>query len=753
MTRAASAGATAAGAAVLLLYLVLVGGTTWGEIHLAPRLLNAAIGAALLIVYVIRVREADRLDGLVLLAVGLFAVTAAVSDYPRQSLDALIVALTYAAGLFVARRILADAAARRAVLLAMMTLSFVIVLLTASRWSVVVQWWALTGWSITPPLNMELDATPWGHRHDLALLAAMLYPAWWVGNRSRLRTTLAAAIGALTVYIVIVDGSRTLWLALAVATASLGTGAVVRAARRRPGLASAVAGGAAVIVVGLALIGGPTRSLLERAFTTDTIVARTEMWQPLLAQWAADPIAGLGPASFPFALQHTSYFTEHAWAPRHPDNVLVQALVEGGVLGVVAVGVVLFAIVPALLRSRERSARWALVAFAVAGIGASPTDFAFLVAVAIAWTAYALPVPPRADADARAPNPVTVASMVALALVFIGSASSLAGTTIYEAARSSAARGEVETARAQVSTARMLDPSLGLYARVEGVLALVDEDPEAAVDPLRRAVELAPADDQAWRALAIAHDELGADGPAAEALDRALAAQRSDPVNLLLATELATDEDARRALLAEVVQTWPLVLLTPEWQPFAGIDAAEAISAAVDRWLEHPESPEREIAQPLVLVAWSGRSDLVAQAISAGTLDRALALAYVAVAACEPDAERLLDEIPNAARRSAVYWSLRAREAPEGSAEQSRYRRMHEAMTGRPVAHRFGTGTLSPFDTLDLAAFSLDEWGYRRPPFPSLAWRTELPSPNAGRALWVIGEPPPPEVVTATCGR
>ncbi len=60
---------------------------------------------------------------------------------------------------------------------------------------------------------------PWGHRHDLTLLVVMLYPSWWLGRISPLRAAMGTVIGVLTLLIVIVDGSRTIWFAMSLASA------------------------------------------------------------------------------------------------------------------------------------------------------------------------------------------------------------------------------------------------------------------------------------------------------------------------------------------------------------------------------------------------------------------------------------------------------------------------------------------------------------------------------------------------------
>ena len=72
-----------------LCYLVLLGGTAPGEVWPFLRLINACIGAAAIVYFVLRAPgRADRLDHGVLAAVVLFAIAGTLSQHPRQSLDA-----------------------------------------------------------------------------------------------------------------------------------------------------------------------------------------------------------------------------------------------------------------------------------------------------------------------------------------------------------------------------------------------------------------------------------------------------------------------------------------------------------------------------------------------------------------------------------------------------------------------------------------------------------------------------------------
>ena len=148
------------------------------------------------------------------------------------------------------------------------------------------------------------------------------------------------------------------------------------------------AGVAGVVVVGVVV--GVIPAAMDRLLTTNTLVSRADMWGALLQVWGERPINGYGPGSFAWLLQMTDYFDANSWAPRHPDSLPFQVLPEAGLLGVVAIGIVVVALAPGVWRAHW-APRFALLAMAFAAIGANPTEFGFFVLVGVAWAAYAGP--------------------------------------------------------------------------------------------------------------------------------------------------------------------------------------------------------------------------------------------------------------------------------------------------------------------------------------------------------------------------
>lgn len=721
-------------AALYFAYFVLVGGTAVGEVDPVIRLINAGIGAVVLITYVARAHtRADRTDQWMLLAVLLFAGAAVFSAFPRQSLDAALTALSYAAALFAARELLADPRTRNLAMVSLLALSVVVTLLTAARWlPLVAEWWSLNNGEAIPPLDLALPSTPWGHRHDLALLVAMLYPSWWIGRPGRFRAVMGIAIGILGLLVVLVDGSRSLWFALALATAVWLGGPLIRRLRsHRSRIVALIVIG---IVTAMVIATGAADAAAQRILNTGTLSARFSMWGPLIEAWAERPLTGWGPGSFPWTLQLTDYFDTQTWAPRHPDSVLFQLLPESGLLGVAAVVTVTVGVGRAIARSRHRPASWALVAFAAAGVGANPTDFPFLVAIAIAWTALAIPhtVGPdvrRAQSVSRKTLARGSVSIVALSVLGLMVLATGAGGVMYGAGRSAVSAGEVDAAEMYLSAAIGLDPGMALYWRQRGILRLREGQIDNAVDDLEEAAARSPSDHITWRSLALAYRADGSAGSATAALDRAVDLKRADPTNLLLRARWQLEDSNPRAALetlAEVVQAWPAVVGAPGWLQMlsqASFASADVIAAAADRWEAGLPAPTND---PVLLSVLSGRDDVSDYPQGSGF--DVLRSTYRCDAHALP-AGSAHD------RRSFVYWELRIRVSAWQGHPDVEAQRVLELMTGASSQITDGEG-LNVFADNDAVGFGSDVWGYWRAP---IAWAfvpVALPSPQAGVVRW-----------------
>ena len=733
-----------------LSFFVLLGEA--GQLDPPPviRILNVVAAGGLILFYILHApRLADRVDKGVLLAVLLMAGASLLSRFPRQSLDGLLGALLFAAALFAARSLLWRESGRRALVICLMGLSAFFTLFTAAGWlPVQLEWWSLTDWSVVPPLTLNFAALPWGHRHDLTLLVVMLYPSWYLLPMNPIRAALATVTGTLAALIVLVDGSRTLWLALVLASAILGAWFIRRFWPRDRQRQTAI-GAAAILVLAVLVASGVVGLLIERGFSAASLDLRVAMWRSVIEAWSSEPIAGYGPGSFPWVLQLTDYFQTNSLAPRHPDSAPFQLLAEGGILGIAAAAVLLITLVPALYRGRSRAALWVLLVFLLASFGQNPTDFGFLVAVAISWAAFGAPRPPvsteatsAGDIPSRRSGSAIVrgASLVAFALIGLAWMATAFADISYSSARAAIDGGDIDEAVPPLAVAHGLDPGMALYSRQLGIAYLLTGDAPRAIEGLVASTERNPSDDLAWRSLGIAYAQAGSPASTLTALKRAIDTQRSDPTNLLLEArwELAGGEtQAVVAVLAEIVQAWPEIIAAPGWEALlpAGIPTGQIVDAALQRWTSGEPSPEPLSRQPVTLAIMAGRADLADQ-LARELLGPSMGPTYVAAMSCQPAASELLAQSTDADRRTFLYWSLLVRQSALEGAIDSRALRLAEIMSGTSFPPAEPNETLNPFDE-NGGSYSADIWGYRR---IHASWPEQiaLPSPDAGYARWYV---------------
>lgn len=733
-------------ASALLVYFVLVGATPAGELLASARAMNTVIGGLLVMAYVAVVpRQADRVDAWAVVALMCFVAAAIGSELPRQSLDAVLAMVGYVAAFSLLRVALMDPLVRRATLLSVMALAaFTAVLAFTRLLNSVVEWWLATG--IAPPLGLAFSSAPWGHFYDFVLLAAMLAPAWLAGRLTRPKLVIVSLIGFMVGIVALLQGARAVWLALFLATVvAFGPRLLkqARGARLDRRLVLAGLGIGALVAVA---IGGP---IATRLFTSATLGQRWDMWGALVEVWAQRPLTGLGPGTFPWALQTTSYFDTSVIAPRHPDSAVFQLLAEAGVLGVAGVAALCAGVGIPLLRSGMTPAIWAVAAFLFAGLAMNPTDFGYFVVVAMWWVALALgkqrPAEARGGAEwrRRRLSGGVLAAMVILLAIPVGMAV-LAGAR-YERARELASAGNVRGALLELDAAVTLDPSMALYLRQRGSAHLLTGDLEAATRDFAQAVELNPLDDLAWRALALAHREAGAVGEADRAIERAIGIQRSDPTNLLLKIEWSNEDGSgseARELLAEVVLAWPAVTGAPGWPEMLPADdtTLDIVDRALNRWRQELPSVEPITTQALWLAAMADRPELIDEAAAEGGYSEQLASAFVAVAGCDPSADSALDMVAEADRRTTTYWLLEDRNAALlGSGDEEIDRILYLFLIPTFDDDR-ADATLSPLRVNDVRGYRPDEWGYRR---PSIAWESPgpvLPDPRSGELMWT-GDP------------
>jgi hypothetical protein len=235
----------------------------------------------------------------------------------------------------------------------------------------------------------------------------------------------------------------------------------------------------------------------------------------------------------------------------------------------------------------------------------------------------------------------------------------------------------------------------------------------------------------------------GNQAAAESAIRRALAAQRSDPTNLLLLADWQTDTgrgaDAL-ATLGEVVQSWPWTIGAPGWGNVIrpSTTTQQVIEEAIARWQRMDPSPEPFSGQGIWLATLGGRPDLIEGAIEQSGTSRSLAQATIAVFRCDSNAARLLERLPASERRTYLYWLLRLRESAMRGSLDAGALRIVEITGGASLSFDEAQARLNPLNENGAPGFSADAWGYRRPPINWPADVIALPSPGAGAARWLL---------------
>jgi O-antigen ligase len=715
-------------ALVATAYLIVIGGTPLGDESGPLLVINIGIGAVVVAAYALRVApRPDRTDLLALTAYLAFLAACLLSQFPRQSFDTALSALALLAVFSLARRspALAPGGAGRWLLGG---IGLVLGLVFFALWAGVVLSWLAIAETPPPLLTLRFPSLIYGHGHDVAALLIICAAATvgLPGRSGRLMRGLTLALVALAV---LIEGSRTAWLAVIVASLVGATAWIARRGGMQVNRRWAVIGLATVAFIGVGMVAS---GLATRLADTDTLAGRVALWGGSVDAWLLDPFSGLGPGSFPWALQLTDFFDSGLFSPRHPDNAFFQTLTEAGLLGVLALGLGGAAIWVGRRRPADLTAGWALVFFGVACLLTNPSDHGFLALPAVLWAAAFTRVEagePVRQADQQHPATIVrwataVAGGVVMAMALIW-----AGVGWWHDATEPARAAEM------LPTAAAVDPGQALYHRELGVLFLDDGDP-AAIPELEWTVALNPSDTAAWRLLSQARLRAGELDGALAAANEAVRRQRSDAANLLTLasmTAAAGDGNGARNMVGEAVLRWPwLIGDLPGDEVVHGVSTTEALEAAIALWSETSDPPAVNWIQPSWLTGLSGRDDLLPAAADAAGNLAGSASALHAYLRCQTDAAAALLGGASAEDGTAWYWNVRYLiESGMGDFSLDTVP-LGSALSADVVAAE-GSGDLPT--TLDNGL--ADRWGYGRRPLPAPDSSGLAPSGPAGLTLWM----------------
>jgi tetratricopeptide (TPR) repeat protein len=726
-------------AAAAWVYFALVGGTGPGEVQPVLRLVNASLGIGLLIVWMREApRHADGLDRFTLVGLLLFLGAAVVARSPRAAVDAALAAAAYTALLYVSRTAMAEPRMRARTALWLGTAGMVLAVTYCVLWLIVWFGWLRAGQPASGLLNLPLPAGPYGFKHNVALLCGLLIPFLWLVPADRPVRLLRAVGAAAFLLLLLMAGSRGLWLAGLGATVAVvvlrkdSQGRRLNLRMRSWRLPLGV--GLLAVVVVVWLVPDLGRAVGDRVGNLLSLRARWDLWAASLREWSSAVVTGVGPGGWPVSLPTTGYFDLTTFSPRHPDSMPFQLLAEVGLLGVAAVAMTLAGVARALRRIPPTPSIWALAFLLAACVTANPTDLPFAVALGVAWLAIATPRVASIEPRHRSQMLWGVdLALIGILVAFVGT--SAGAGLLHEGAQGAATSGDLAGARRAMELAVALDPGLGLYHRELGALRVAANDLSGGVAELQRAHDLDPADDITMAGLAVAWSLEGDPDRAKAAAAQAIALRRSASVNHLVLAWVASrggDSALASSALADSLVAAPWLTGDGAWQALRGaLGIDDILRTAAARSISDPWGLASGNA--VWLAALSDQPEHVGMAVAGAVPSRGSLRALAAIVSCDlPEADALMAKAAGPEAASPDYWVIRA---------------MLDTASGRLAGDALHVASLLGFTlagddaSLSTSAFGAradDQWVYRRVPILFSAIGPALPSDDLGLSRWVL---------------
>jgi O-antigen ligase/tetratricopeptide (TPR) repeat protein len=585
---------------MLALYVVFVGGGFHGvyipEIRAASVAL-AGIGVLVWAAVALR-RPAWRPRSVLLLVgtacLGAFALSTAVSRYPRVSLEYLGYALLLAALYLLLVRLLADPFFRvrfgaLAVLLCAV-ISVVFLVTVVRHW---IDWWGLVGRLTVPPLRPDFDGLTFGNPSAvLTITVLLLAPAIaHVGTATAIQRAVVGGLVVLVAGVAFLTGSRAGWFALAVALVAVGGLALATARGReatrtalkgvmRPGRTRVAVGGAALVGLFGFLAFAP--ALLRRT-GEGGVDLRAGYIVAALRMFAEAPLVGTGPGTWVIQRVRYTVAPETDYYIPHAHDIYAQTLSELGLLGAAA-GIALVIGIAWLIRGAIRDGdpvrrRWGwLTTFALIYFGAHQLlDFyanmpavLFAAALPVAWldaTSMATPRVAGRLVPTLMPRALLVAGVAILLVAVVGLEWSEIPASAHARAVALADAGDWSAADGPAHAAATMDPGLPPYHMTEGLTADRAGDHARAADAFRQVVA---ADElpEAWLDFAAEESALGNAASASNAIRSALRLGYQRPAVAMAAGDLALrlgDEQMARQAFTSALITTPSLAGDPWW--------------------------------------------------------------------------------------------------------------------------------------------------------------------------------------------
>jgi O-antigen ligase/Tfp pilus assembly protein PilF len=633
--------------------LVLFGYVAWDGALWDARLqlllhIGAVVAIAALLVLALRGLELprSRLELPILALITAFGLATLLAENHGLAIRALAVIVATSAMLPIAGVLLRHRSATVALVAILPVLALSAGSLVSMLWRRAE--WLLVGGPGLPPVRLSHEGTPFGSVAVAPFVIMAVLPLTLLIAEPRIRRWLQVGLFGVGIPLALLSGSRSAWLAIAVAVAIL-LGPMLGGARlpRRPTARNlALIAGAGALVIVAAIFIAPRLT----AFTS--LIYRGYLWRDTIDAWSRSPLVGIGPGTMPWARQAAAPPLSFPVRQPHSHDVALGVLGDAGLIGLAAFValVVVFVLVAAPWRHRPLPGR---TAFAVLGgfLAASLfEDLTFLPgfnlliillvalvlrdAGAMTWQRLELPPGMRVAGAAGAAG--------LLLVMLLGDAAAID----YRLGADAAAAGRWRESQVAFSQAVGLDPWHPSGPKSLAVAAEMNGDLTTSRAAAERAVELNPGDAQSWTNLAIVCLETGARNCASNAARQAVETASlggQELANAALVYErlgdTARSDDAyRRSLLTSLATG-----LTLPWP--RAVDVGTTIPPEVD-------APTGELNLVIARAA-------MGQAVTPTDYDQPLprALAY-AIAGDRARAEQEIDQAIAADRESTTAWDL-----------------------------------------------------------------------------------------------
>ncbi|HEX6474279.1 MAG TPA: O-antigen ligase family protein [Candidatus Limnocylindria bacterium] len=562
--------------------------------------------------------------------------------------------------------------------------------------------WLMAGGTGLPPVRLDHEGTIFGALAVPAFVVIGALPVALLTPHPRLRRGMLIALAAVAVPLTLLSGSRSAWLAAAVAGLVLVAPTALR--RLRPGWSGLMARGrrlsprdVGLAVMGLALVAVAIAFIAPRLTDARSLVYRGFLYRDTLAAWSQDPLFGIGPGSMPLARQAAAPPLSFPVRQPHSHDVALGILGDAGLIGLAAAAVlfVTFVVVAGPWRTRSLSGRAAFAVLMGFAAGMLFEDLTFLPAfnllvvllAAIALLdAGAVRWLPIARA-ARLPLGV-VAGIGAIALVAIMAVGD-AGAIAYRNGIDAAGDGRWPESYAALRQSSRLDPWNPAAPRALAVVAdrlgLTDEAQAAAEE----AVRLSPGDGASWTNLAVLCREQHDRGCARRAADRAVdtaTPQDQELINAAVVYQWLGDTDAADRAYRLSMLTNYLTGLTQPWPRPITIGSVEQTELNANVEERNLLVARRLAGEPIRVDDYDG------------PLTRALAAAMIGdQATAEEEVRRGLQRDPS----STAMWEVAALLGRHYGTDDGRLERVADATRGQGLPDP----TQPPTLTYDIATF------------------------------------------------